>query len=99
MGLLHPAQLSMHSARKSAFFIAKELGFKQGVRDRRAAHLYQGATSAHRQCVQEANAYLFTSAAFALDQNGNVSLCNALQLISDRLHGCGFSENNIEWRQ
>ena len=49
--------------------------------------------------MQKANANLFPGATFSLDQNGDVSLCHPLQLVSDGLHGCSFAEDNVQRRQ
>jgi hypothetical protein len=49
--------------------------------------------------MQEAHTDLLAGAALTLDQDGDIGLRNPLQLVSDRLHCCGFSENDIQRRE
>ena len=99
VGLLHAAELGGHCARKCPFFIAKELGFKQGMRDGRTADLDERALSPHGKCVQQADADLFAGTTLTLNEDGNVCLCYALQLVSDRLHRSSLAKDNIQGRE
>jgi hypothetical protein len=51
--------------------------------------------AAQGEGVQQTHAKLFAGTAFALNEDWNICLRNPLQLISDSLHGGGFTENNV----
>src|SRR5665213_168623 len=97
--LFHTALFGRHGSGKGALFVPEQLGFKQGMGDRRTAYLNQGTTGALGESMEKANTNLFACTTFSLDQNRNISFCNAFQLISDGLHGCRPPEDNVEWRQ
>src|SRR5947208_6998710 len=69
------------------------------MRNGGTAYLNQSAPSAQREGVQEPHTNLLASTALALDEDGNVGLGNPLELVSDRLHGGSFSENNVQRRE
>ncbi len=50
----------------------------------------------HGEGVEQADADLLAGSALALDQDGNIGLCDALQFISDRLHCGRLAEDNVE---
>src|ERR1700761_8485173 len=99
VGLLDATELGRHGAGKGALFVAKQLGFEQRVRNGGTADLDQSTAGSHGEGMQKPHAYLLASATLALDEDGDIGLGNPLQLISDRLHGGGFSENNLQRRE
>ena len=63
------------------------------------AHLDQRAAGTHGEGMQQAHANLLAGAALTLDENGDIGLRYPLQLVSDGLHRCSFSEDNVQRRQ
>jgi hypothetical protein len=49
--------------------------------------------------MQQAHAYLFASAAFALNKHRHIGLCHPLKLVSDSLHRGSLAENYVQRRQ
>src|SRR5258708_6717442 len=99
MRLLDSSELGGHCARKCPFFVAEELSLKQRMRDRRTAHFNQGAARPHGEGMQQADANLLAGAPLSLNEDRNIGLGDALQLVPNSLHGRSFAEDDIQWRK
>ena len=97
--LLDASEFCGHCAGKCAFFVAEELGFEQGVWNGWAAYFDERTAGTQGVSVKEADANLFSGSAFALNEDGNIGLGNAFELVPDSLHGCSLAENNLKRRQ
>jgi hypothetical protein len=95
VGLLDSTKLCGHGPGKSSLFITKEFGLQQTVRDGRTTYLYEGTTGTHRKRVQQTDNYFFPRAALTLNKNRNIGFGYPFKLVSDRLHGTRFAEDNV----
>src|SRR5262249_22145533 len=78
--------LTSMGAREGAFLVAEELGLEQPLRDRGAVDLDEGPVTAHRCRVDSTCDEVLAHAAFAANENGRVSVGDALDYRADGPH-------------
>jgi hypothetical protein len=95
MGLLYPAPLGGVGTGEGTLLIPEEFGLQECLGDGGATHLDERILGAPGKRMKETGTYFLPGPGLSLEQNGDIGGGDALQFLTDSLHGGCSPKDNV----